>query len=104
MIYDVLQKFRHAVVTTHYRPWREKFRWGVLKPNQTCHFVELGKWGFDKGISLSGAMIPEIARLKVLLTDPNPDVQAVTCKAGVILEALLDFLEEASIQPGHTGR
>ena len=92
MIYDVLQKFRHAVVTTHYRPWREKFRWGMLKPDQTCHFVELGKWGFDKGISLSGAMIPEIARLKVLLADPNPDVQAVTGKAGVILEALLDFL------------
>lgn len=92
MVYDVLQKFRHAVVTTHYRPWREKFRWGMLKPDQTCHFVELGKWGFDKGISLSGAMLPEIARLKVLLTDPNPDVQAVTGKAGVILEALLDFL------------
>jgi hypothetical protein len=92
MIYDVLQKFRHAVVTTHYRPWREKFRWGMLKPDQTCHFVELGKWGFETGISLSGAMIPEIARLKVLLTDPNPDVQAVTGKAGVILEALLDFL------------
>lgn len=92
MIYDVLQKFRHAVVTTHYRPWREKFRWGMLKPDQTCHFVELGRWGFDKGISLSGAMLPEIARLKALLADTNPDVQAVTGKAGVILEALLDFL------------
>ncbi|TCT26239.1 AAA family ATPase [Thermomonas haemolytica] len=92
MIYDVLQKFRHAVVTTHYRPWREKFRWGMLKPDQTCHFVELGKWGLDKGISLSGAIIPEITRLKMLLADPNPDVQAVTGKAGVILEALLDFL------------
>jgi len=92
MIYDVLQKFRHAVVTTHYRPWREKFRWGMLKPDQTCHFVELGKWGLDKGISLSGAMIPEITRLKMLLADPNTDVQAVAGKAGVILEALLDFL------------
>jgi hypothetical protein len=92
MIYDVLQKFRHAIITTHYRPWREKFRWGVLKPDQTCHFVELGKWAFDKGISVSGAMIPEIARLKTLLTDQNPDVQAITGKAGVILEALLDFI------------
>jgi hypothetical protein len=92
MIYDVLQKFRHAVVTTHYRPWREKFRWGVLKPDQICHFVELGTWAFDKGISVSGAMIPEIARLKVLLADPNPDVQAITSKSGVILEALLDFI------------
>ena len=92
MLYDVLQKFRHSIVTTHYRPWREKFRWGMLKPDQTCHFVELGKWGIDKGLSLSGAMIPEIGRLKALLEDPNPDVQAITGKAGVILEALLDFL------------
>lgn len=92
MVYDVLQKFRHAVVTTHYRPWREKFRWGMLKPDQSCHFVELGKWDIDKGISLSGGMIPEIARLKTLLADPNPDVQAIAGKAGVILEALLDFL------------
>lgn len=92
MIYDVLQKFRHAVITTHYRPWREKFRWGILKPDQTCHFVELGEWRLDTGISLSGAISPEIARLNMLLADPNPDVQAVTGKAGVILEALLDFL------------
>jgi len=92
VVYDVIQNFRHAVITTHYRPWREKFRWGVLKPDQTCQFVELGKWGIDKGISLSGSMIPEIARLKALLSDPNPDVQAITGKAGVILEALLDFL------------
>lgn len=92
MIYDVLQKFRHAVITTHYRPWREKFRWGMLKPGQTCHFVELGKWGLDKGISVSGAITPKIERLKKLLADPNPDVQTVTGKAGVILEALLDFL------------
>lgn len=92
VLYDALQKFRHAIVTTHYRPWREKFRWGVLKPDQPCHFVELGNWAFDKGISLSGAILPEITRLKTLLADANPDVQAIVGKAGVILEALLDFV------------
>jgi AAA domain len=92
MIYDTSQRFRHTVVTTHYRPWREKFRWGVLKPDQVCHFVELNRWTFDKGISLSGAIIPEIARLKTLLADTTPDIQSITGKAGVILEALLDFI------------
>lgn len=92
VIYDVSQKFRHSIVTTHYRPWREKFRWGVLKPDQTCHFVELNQWAFGKGITLSGAIIPEISRLKTLLADPNPDVQAICGKAGVVLEALLDFI------------
>ena len=92
MVYDVSQKFRHTIITTHYRPWREKFRWGVLKPDQACHFVELNHWRLDKGISLSGAIIPEIVRLKTLLADQNPDVQSITSKAGVILEALLDFI------------
>lgn len=91
LIYDISQKFQHAIVTTHYRPWREKFRWGVLKPHQVCQFVELRHWSSGDGIALTGS-IPEIVRLKMLLADPNPDIQAITGKAGVILEAILDFL------------
>ena len=91
MIYEVSAIFRHTIIATHYRPWREKFRWGVLKPDQVCQFVELKEWTLDGGMALSGS-IPEIVRLKTLLADPNPDVQSICGKAGVILEALLDFL------------
>lgn len=91
MIYEVSETFRHTIITTHYRPWREKFRWGVLKPDQVCQFVELQQWAPDNGMSLAGS-IPEIVRLKILLADPSPDVQSICGKAGVILEALLDFL------------
>lgn len=91
MIYEVSKKFRHTIVTTHYRPWREKFRWGLLKPDQQCQFVELMPWSIAHGMSLTGS-IPEIVRLKNLLGDATPDVQAICGKAGVILEAMLDFL------------
>jgi hypothetical protein len=91
MIYEVSTKFQHTVVTTHYRPWREKFRWGLLKPDQVCQFVELTAWSLSHGLALSGS-IPEIVRLKTLLGETPPDVQSITGKAGVILEALLDFL------------
>jgi hypothetical protein len=91
LIYDVSQKFQHGLVTTHYRPWREKFRWGILRPDQVCQFVELRSWSLSHGMALSGS-IPEIVRLKRLLDDQNPDIQAITGKAGVILEALLDFI------------
>jgi len=91
MIYDVSQKFQHAIVTTHYRPWREKFRWGILNPGKFCQFVELRQWSFDDGIALTGC-IPETDRLKKLLADPDPDIQSIAGKAGVILEAILDFL------------
>jgi len=91
MTYDVSANFRHTILTTHYRPWREKFRWGILKPDQVCQFAELKEWTLDDGMALSGS-IPEIVRLKTLLADRNPDLQSICGKAGVILEALLDFL------------
>lgn len=91
MIYEVSEKFRHTILTTHYRPWREKFRWGMLKPDQVCQFAELKLWTLADGMALTGS-IPEIERLKALLEDPSPDVQSICAKAGVILEAILDFL------------
>jgi hypothetical protein len=91
MIYEISTQFQHTIVTTHYRPWREKFRWGLLKPDQVCQFVELTTWSLSHGLVLSGS-IPEIVRLKTLLGEPMPDVQSICGKAGVILEALLDFL------------
>lgn len=91
MIYGVSEKFRHTILTTHYRPWREKFRWGMLKPDQVCQFAELRLWTLTDGMALTGS-VPEIERLKALLGDPRPDVQSICAKAGVILEAILDFL------------
>lgn len=92
MIYDVAAKFRHCLVTTHYGPWRHKYRWGWLKNGQ-CQFIELTRWSFDKGISHSRS-IPEAERLRSLLTSSSPDPQAICAKSGVILEAVLDFLTQ----------
>ncbi len=93
MVYEVSSKFRHTIVTTHYRPWRERFRWGTLKPDQPCQFVELTKWGIDHGLRLTSSL-PEIDRLKLLLNASPVDPQAICSKAGVILEAALDYLTQ----------
>ena len=90
MICEEAENFRHCVVTTHYRPWKEKLRWGWLKTGQ-CHFVELAKWSVGTGLTLTRTL-PEVERLKGLLADPAPDLQGISSKAGVILEAALDFL------------
>ena len=90
MLYDEAAQFRHCLITTHYGPWRQKYRWGVLKNGQ-CQFVELTSWSMDKGISLTKS-VPDIEKLRVALTESPPDVQVVCSKAGVILEAILDFL------------
>ena len=93
MVYEVSGKFRHTIVTTHYRPWREKYRWGWLKPDQPCQFVELTNWDIGQGIRVANSL-PEIQRLKSLLDVSPHDLQAICGKAGVILEAALDYLTQ----------
>lgn len=90
MLYSQAQHFQHCIFTTHYGPWRQKYRWGFLKTGD-CAFVELGRWTLDDGITLIGA-VPELERLRRLLSDSTPDVQAACSKAGVVLEAVLNFL------------
>jgi hypothetical protein len=91
-IYEISQKFRHCIVTTHYRPWREKFRWRWLRNGQ-CQFVELTDWDLPRGLRISNS-VPETERLNRLLAEERPDFQAICSKAGVILEAALDYLTQ----------
>jgi hypothetical protein len=92
MLYAEAIKFRHCLITTHYRPWKQKLRWGWLKNGQ-CQFVELSKWTNAQGMTLIRS-IPDVERLRVLLAETPPDAQLVCAKAGVILEAALDFLTQ----------
>lgn len=92
MLYTEAISFRHTLITTHYRPWKQKLRWGWLKNGQ-CHFIELSKWTNAQGMTLIRS-IPDVERLRVLLDETPPDPQLVCAKAGVILEAALDFLTQ----------
>lgn len=42
--------FAHIIVTTHYRPWRERFR---TQATDNLELVELGEWRLETGIKLS---------------------------------------------------
>jgi hypothetical protein len=104
MLYAEAIKFRHCVITTHYRPWKQKLRWGWLQNGQ-CQFVELTKWTPTSGL-MHIRSIPDIQRLRELLAESPPDPQLVCAKAGVILEAALDFLTlnyECSVPRRHGG-
>lgn len=92
MLYTETLKFRHCIITTHYGPWRHKLRWGWLKNGQ-CQFVELSRWTNADGMTLIRS-VPDVERLKILLAESAPDPQLVCAKAGVVLEAALDFLTQ----------
>ena len=93
MLYTETQKFRHCVITTHYRPWKLKFQWGWLR-HGACQFIELHKWTLAGGLKVFRTSVPEVDRLKNLLDADEPDIQSVCSKAGVLLEAALDFLTQ----------
>jgi hypothetical protein len=90
MIASAASGFRHCVMTTHYRPWKEKLRWGLLKDGST-ELLELKRWSLAGGMQLTRT-VPEIERLREDLKADPIDLQTVVARAGVILEALLDHL------------
>lgn len=90
MLYAEAKRFRHCIITTHYRPWKAKLRWGWLQNGQ-CQFVELTKWTASGGVAATRS-VPDVARLRSLLAEAPADPQLVCGKAGVVLEAVLDFL------------
>lgn len=92
LLYNVAQKFHHCIYTTHYRPWREKYRWGWLNNGQ-CQFVELTPWQHETGMRHT-KHIPPVEELRGLLAVDVPSPQLTCASAGVILEAILDFLTE----------
>jgi energy-coupling factor transporter ATP-binding protein EcfA2 len=51
MLCEQAGRFRQCVLTTHYRPWREKLRRGWPKDGR-CHYVELSTWSESGGLAL----------------------------------------------------
>ena len=90
MLYAQALDFRHCVITTHYRPWKEKLRWGWLQHGE-CQFIELTKWNASTGLALTRT-VSEVEWLQKRLAENPPDLQGICGKAGVVLEAALDFL------------
>ncbi len=82
--------FRHCIVTTHYKPWKHKLKWGWIEAGD-FQFVELGGWTATNGLALI-ATLSDVERLRGLLAESPPDPQLVCAKAGYILEAALNFL------------
>jgi len=82
--------FNQVIVTTHYRPWRDRYRW-AKGPTANIQVIELGPWTLKNGLQL-GYFMTALEELKAAFTQPVWDRQAVASKAGIVLESMLDFL------------
>jgi hypothetical protein len=80
------QNFLQVIVGTHYRLW-----WDRCQNAQGIQRIHLGRWCANNGIAAQN--MPLITQqLQQLIAQPVLDRQAVSSKAGILLESILDDL------------
>jgi energy-coupling factor transporter ATP-binding protein EcfA2 len=90
LIHDEEQHFSQIIITTHYRPWCEKYR-HHRAPGNKVHFIELRGWALESGIRVQQMKL-SLDELRQVLTAMPFDRQVVASKSGIFLESMLEFL------------
>lgn len=90
LLHEVSDDFTHVLLTTHYRPWRDRYRNNRADASKV-HFLELRQWSIELGITFQNGKT-DVEELRRLLSDSYFDRQKLASTSGVILENVLDFL------------
>jgi hypothetical protein len=88
MVHDEFAANRQVILTTHYRPLRERYTYSYGSSIQV-QMIDLLTWTHARGVRHAKARL-EIDELRKLVATEPLDRQSVTSKAGVMLEAVLD--------------
>jgi|HubBroStandDraft_6_1064221.scaffolds.fasta_scaffold00596_16 energy-coupling factor transporter ATP-binding protein EcfA2 len=95
----VHEELKHPLlITTHYRPWRDRYRF-AKGPALQVQLIELLPWSQQRGVRHTKTKL-EADDLKEALAKEPIDRQGVASKAGVLLEAVLGhvcFLYECKL-------
>lgn len=89
IVHDVCGKVP-VLITTHYRPWRDRYRY-ARGPTANVQLIELLPWSQACGVRHTKTKL-EAEELKDVLAKEPVDRQAVASKSGVLLEATLEYL------------
>ncbi|MDQ7839164.1 MAG: AAA family ATPase [Thermodesulfobacteriota bacterium] len=90
MLHTEAARYNQLIVTTHYRPWRERYRF-ARGPAANVQLVELLHWSLSRGIRHTKTKLA-IDDLKALQMVEPLERQSVSSKAGILMESLLDHL------------
>ncbi len=90
LLQSLSAEFNQLIVTTHYRPWRDRYRW-AKGPTANTQVIELGPWTLKGGLQ-TGEFVTAVSELQKSLQGEQFDCQTVSSKAGIVLESLLDFI------------
>ncbi len=91
LLHDESSHFGQIIITTHYRPWRDRYR-NNRAPAGAVHFLELRNWSKENGIRVfnSKLILDELKQL--LENEENFHRENISGSSGRILENLLDYL------------
>ena len=90
LLHDQASNFNQVIVTTHYRPWRDRYRY-AKGPKSNVQVIDLRRWSFEWGIQ-TDEMKTFVTEIEECLKAPSIDRQVIASKAGIQLENILDFL------------
>jgi recombinational DNA repair ATPase RecF len=91
LIHTEAKKFAHVFISTHYRPWRERYR-NNRAPNLNIQFLELRGWSMERGITIAKPQLV-LDEIKYYLSSPEYfHRENLSGATGRFLEAILDFL------------
>jgi hypothetical protein len=91
LIHSEAKNFAHVFISTHYRPWRERYR-NNRAPNLHIQFLELRGWSMERGITVAKPQLV-IEEIKYYLNSPEFfHRENLSGATGRFLEAILDFL------------
>lgn len=78
--------YNHVIVTTHYRPWRERYRYHQAASSK-MGFVELRDWSLAGGINVHSTKLA-VDELKAALVPGAFERRNVANMSGILLERL----------------
>ncbi|MBI4325446.1 MAG: AAA family ATPase [Chloroflexi bacterium] len=90
LLHEEAPAFNQVIVTTHYRPWKDRYRY-ARGPVAKTQVIELRAWSIANGVQTDEA-VTAVAELNAAVANPKLDRQSVASKAGIQLESILDFL------------
>jgi len=90
MLNDEAENFNQLIIGTHYRPWRDKYRY-YSGTGSKVQLIELQHWSLSKGIRHTKTKF-SIEELQDVMVAIPFDRQVVASKAGILLEGIMDRL------------
>lgn len=90
LLTDEAEHFGQVVITTHYRQWRDRYRY-MQSASGNVHLIELHKWSLEKGVRACNSKLV-LEELGEALGKEPFDRQDVASRAGILLESVLDTL------------